>query len=70
MKTIVTKSGQEKSSSAGESHPHTLPEPDVSLSIRPTLIVQLLVFSLKHPWILQRQNYPIEMWSHTCKYLA
>ena len=29
-----------ESSSAGESHPHALPEPDVNLSIHPALIVQ------------------------------
>ena len=32
-----------RSSSAGESHPHALTEPDVSLSAHPALIVQPLV---------------------------
>jgi hypothetical protein len=30
-----------ESSSAGEFHPHALPEPDVNLSIHPALIIQL-----------------------------
>ncbi len=35
----------EESSSAGEFHPHALPEPDVNLSIHPALIVQPSVAS-------------------------
>jgi len=35
----------EESSSAGESHPHALPEPDVNLSIHPALIAQPSVAS-------------------------
>ena len=34
-----------ESSSAGEFHPHALPEPDVNLSIHPALIVQPLAAS-------------------------
>jgi len=34
-----------ESSSAGESHPHALPEPDVNLSIHPALIAQPSVAS-------------------------
>jgi hypothetical protein len=34
----------DKSSSAGESHPHALREPDVTVSRHPALIIQLPFF--------------------------
>jgi hypothetical protein len=49
----------EESSSAGESHPHALPEPDVNLSIHPALIVQPSVASPfangQIDWVLSSQ---------------
>ena len=51
-----------ESSSAGEFHPHALPEPDVNLSIHPALIVQpLAAFPFASggtDWVLSKQLAP------------
>ena len=59
----------EESSSAGGSHPHGLPEPDVNLSIHPALIVQpqdaspffngLINLALFEQSVLKRSSIPL-----------